>query len=127
MPKKDTKPKTKQEPEEQQNPGFLTGFMEFVREQGVVGFAIGFILGAASTTLVKSLVDNIVMPPLGILLGAAGGLKNLKLFLGAPQGKEAYIQYGQFMNDLIYFLVLALVVYIVAKLLRLDRLDKKKS
>lgn len=127
MPKKDTKPKNKQESEEQSKTGFFTGFMEFVREQGVVGFAIGFILGAASTTLVKSLVDNIIMPPVGILLGAAGGLKNLKLFLGAPQGKEAYIQYGQFINDLIYFLILALVVYIVAKLLRLDRLDKKKS
>ena len=127
MPKNSLKSKTRDETEEQPRRGFLAGFLEFVREQGVVGFAIGFILGSASSTLVKSLVDNVIMPPIGILLGSAEGLKNLKLNLGTYSDKTAYLQYGQFLTDLINFLILALVVYIVAKLLKLDRLDKKKS
>jgi large conductance mechanosensitive channel len=127
MPKNNTKPDASQELAEEQKPGFFAGFLDFVREQGVVGFAIGFILGAASTTLVKSLVDNVIMPPVGILLGSAGGLANLKIYLGTYQHQAAYLQYGKFLNDLINFLILAFVVYIVAKLLRLDRLDKKKA
>lgn len=127
MPKNNKKTEPKAQQDEQEQAGYVTGFMNFIREQGVVGFAIGFILGAASTTLVKSLVDNVIMPPVNILLGSAGGLKNLKFYLGTYNDKAAYLQYGQFLNDLINFLILALVVYVVAKLLRLDRLDKKKS
>jgi large conductance mechanosensitive channel len=119
MPKDTKKTDTPPKKDDEQKAGYVSGFMDFIREQGVVGFAIGFILGAASTTLVKSLVDNIVMPPINILLGSADGLKNLKLYLGSSDGKVTYLQYGQFLNDLINFIILAL--------LRLDRLDKKKA
>jgi large conductance mechanosensitive channel len=105
---------------------YFGGFVEFIREQGVVGIAIGLVLGTAATTLVKSLIDNIVMPPIGVLLGSAEGLKGEHLLLGTFRGKEAYLQYGQFLNDFINFIIIALVVYIVVKLLRVDRLDKKK-
>jgi len=103
------------------------GFIEFVREQGVIGLAIGFVIGAAAATLVKSLIDNVVMPPIGILLGSADGLKGLKVSLGMHDGKEAILHYGVFLNDLVNFLILALAIYIVVRVLRLDRLDKKKS
>ena len=103
------------------------GFIEFVREQGVVGLAIGFVIGAAAATLVKSLIDNVVMPPIGILLGSADGLKGLQVSLGTHDGKEAILHYGVFLNDLVNFLILALAIYIVVRILRLDRLDKKKA
>jgi large conductance mechanosensitive channel len=105
---------------------YFGGFIEFIREQGVVGVAIGLVLGTAATVLVKSLIDNIVMPPIGVLLGSAEGLKGQKLSLGVYHGKEAFLQYGQFLNDFINFIIIALVIYIVLKLLRVDRLDKKK-
>lgn len=103
------------------------GFIEFVREQGIVGLAIGFIIGAAAATLMRSLVDNVFMPPIGILLGSADGLKGLEVSLGMHNGKEAIMHYGLFLNDLVNFLILALAIYLVIRVLRLDKLDKKKA
>lgn len=105
---------------------YANGFLTFVREQGVVGLAIGFVIGAAATTLVRSLIDNVVMPPVGILLGSADGIKGLSINLGTYNGKVAELSYGMFLSDLINFLILAFVVYIVVHILRLDRADKQK-
>jgi large conductance mechanosensitive channel len=105
----------------------LNGFLGFIREQGVIGLAIGFVMGAAAATLVKSLIDNVLMPPLGILVGSANGLKGLSANLGRHGGKEVVLNYGIFLNDLVNFLILALAVYVMVKVLRLDRLDKKKG
>lgn len=102
------------------------GFIEFIREQGIVGLAIGFVIGAAVAALARSLVDNVVMPPIGVLLGSADGIKGLSLSLGVHDGKEAVLAYGLFLNDLINFIILAVVVYVVVRLLQADKLDKKK-
>ena len=107
---------------------FAAGFGDFIRTQGVIGLAVGLVLGGAVTVVVKSLVDNIIMPPLGLLLGSADGLKGLALNLGKTDaGQEAVLHYGVFLNDVINFLVIALTIYIVVHELRLDRLDKKKG
>ncbi len=101
--------------------GGASGFMKFIREQNVVGLAVGLVLGTAAGSLVNSLIDNVIMPPLGFLLGSADGLKGLELNMGVtPAGEEAILHYGVFINDLINFLVLALCVYFVIKLLKLD-------
>ncbi|HEU5121648.1 MAG TPA: MscL family protein [Candidatus Saccharimonadales bacterium] len=106
---------------------FLGGFMEFVRTQGVVGLAVGLVLGGAVTVLVKSLIDNVVMPPLGFILGSAEGLKGLQWQLGkTPAGQDAILHYGTFLNDLINFVVIAVVVYLIVHILGFDKLDKKK-
>lgn len=106
----------------------LGGFMEFVRTQGVVGLAVGLVLGGAVTIVVKSLIDNVVMPPLGFVLGSAEGLKGLEWNLGrTAAGQEAVLHYGVFLNDLINFVVIAIVVYLVVHILGFDRLDKKKA
>jgi large conductance mechanosensitive channel len=105
----------------------IHGFVDFIREQGVIGLAIGFVIGAAAATVVKSLVDNVFMPPIGVLIGSADGIKSLTLSLGTYHGKEALLHYGQFLNDLINFVIIALVIYIIVRLLRLDRADKKKE
>jgi large conductance mechanosensitive channel len=104
----------------------LKGFLDFVREQGVVGLAVGLVLGGAVSVLVKSLIDNVVMPPIGILLGSADGLKGLTLSLGTYNGKDALLSYGAFLNDLLNFVVIAGVVYAVVHILGFDKkLDKK--
>lgn len=106
--------------------GPVKGFVDFIRTQGVVGLAVGLVLGGAVSILVKSLVDNIVMPPIGLLLGSADGLKGLSLTIG-DKTTPAVIHYGTFLNDLINFIVIALVVYLVFNLLGLTKIDKKKE
>lgn len=96
--------------------------MNFVREQGVVGLAVGFILGGAVAKLVSSLVGDIINPLLGIVLGAAGNIKDASVWVS-----DAEIRYGSFVMTLIDFLIVALVVYYGVKLLKLDKLDKKKE
>ena len=100
----------------------FSGFVDFIRTQGVVGFAVAFILGGAVSALVTSLVINLVNPILGVLLGSAKDLAaNSINFFGGN------IMYGKFLNDLINFLVIALVVYFGVKKLGLDKLDKPKN
>ncbi|HNP89647.1 MAG: Large-conductance mechanosensitive channel [Microgenomates group bacterium ADurb.Bin219] len=99
----------------------MKGFMEFIREQGVVGLAVGFILGGAISKLVAAIVSDLINPFLGLILGVAKGLDTASLSLGPSK-----ILYGHFVTTLIDFLVVALVVYYGIKLLKLDKLDKKK-
>ncbi len=106
----------------------LKGFLEFIRTQGVVGLAVGLVLGGAVSVMVKSLVDNIVMPPLGLLLGSAEGLRGLAWTMGTTNdGKDVILHYGYFLNDFINFIIIAFVVYFIVRLLKVENLDKKKS
>ena len=99
----------------------MKGFMEFVREQGVVGLAVGFILGGSVAKVVSSLVNDIINPILGMGLAKVGGLKGAYFALGS-----AKIMWGSFVSTAIDFLIIATVVYFGVKGLGLDRLDKKK-
>ena len=104
------------------------GFLDFIRTQGVVGLAVGLILGGAVSILVKSLVDNVILPPIGLLLGSGDGLKGLSWTIGKGNGGDpAVIYYGTFLNDFVNFVIIALVVYLVFHMLGLTKLDKKKD
>lgn len=98
------------------------GFMEFIREQGVVGLAIGFILGASVSRLVASLVADIINPILNVFIGSASEMK-VKYF----QISSIKIMWGSFLANFVDFLVIAIVVYIGFKILKLDKLDKKSA
>jgi len=102
-------------------------FLDFIRTQGVVGLAVGLVLGGATSVLVKSLIDNVVMPPLGMFLGSAEGLKGLTWSIGNVNGKPTIVNYGVFLNDFINFLIIAIVVYFIIRLLKFEKIDKKKS
>lgn len=105
----------------------LKGFLNFIRTQGVVGLAVGLVLGSAVGILVKSLVDNVVMPPIGLLLGSTEGLKGLSWTIGkTANGGATLLHYGVFLNDLINFAVIAFVIYMIISLLKVDKFDKKK-
>jgi len=100
----------------------LAGFVGFVREQGVVGLAIGFILGGAVSKVVASLVSDIINPVLGIILGQGETIKQASLHVGNVE-----ILWGNFIATLIDFLVVALVVYYGVKAIGLNNLDQKKA
>jgi large conductance mechanosensitive channel len=86
--------------------GGSSGFMQFIREQNVVGLAVGLILGTAASALVNSLINNVIMPPLGFLLGSADGIRGLSVDLGTtPAGEHAVLAYGAFINDLITYVI----------------------
>lgn len=99
----------------------LANFFNFIREQGVVGLAVGFILGGAVSKVVTAVVADIINPLLGLVLGAAGNLKEASLAIG-----NSKLLWGDFISTLIDFIIIAFVVYYGVKLLRLDKLDKKK-
>ncbi len=100
----------------------MKGFLDFVREQGVVGLAVGFILGGAVSKLVSAIVTDVVNPLLGLALGSVSGLKEAYLAVGS-----AKIMYGDLLAVAIDFVVIALVVYFDVKALGLDKLDKAKQ
>jgi large conductance mechanosensitive channel len=100
----------------------MKGFLDFVREQGVVGLAVGFILGGAVSKLVSALVEDIISPILALGLSNVENLQKAYLQVGS-----AKIMWGNFLNVFIDFVVIALVVYAGVKLLRLDKVDKKKG
>lgn len=100
----------------------LKEFKEFAFKGNVVDMAVGIIIGGAFGTVVKSLVDNLMMPPLGVLI-ANVDFKRLKIVLqpavtgetGEVVKPEVALNYGQFATDFLSFLLLALAVFIVVK------------
>ena len=100
----------------------LTGFTGFLREQGVIGLSIAVVLGAAVTKLVGAFVSDIINPVIGVMVGAAGELSSFTLKVGPIE-----ILWGHFLVALIDFIVIAAVVYFLVKILKLDRIDKKKA
>ena len=99
----------------------MKGFMDFIRNQGVVGLAVGFILGGAVSKMVTSLVDNIINPLVGALLG------KVDLVDKAVNIGNVSLKYGAFISTLVDFFIIAAVVYFGIKALGLDKLDKKKE
>jgi large conductance mechanosensitive channel len=99
----------------------LQGFVDFIREQGVVGLAVGFILGGAVSKIVSSLVENVINPLVGIMLGKVN-LADRAWTVGS-----ATLKYGAFVSTLIDFVIIAAVIYFGVKWLGLDKLDKKKQ
>ena len=100
----------------------MKGFLNFIREQGVVGLAVGFLLGGAVSKLVSSLISDIINPLLGIILGAAGNLKDASWTVGG-----ATFMWGNLISTIIDFVVIAAVVYYGVHGLGLDKIDKKKK
>lgn len=104
----------------------VRGFVDFLREQSVVGLAIGLVLGTQAKTLVDQLVLSFFNPLTGLLLPGEGTLKQKTVTIEWA-GKSEIFAWGAFVSSLLTFVLVAAVVYYVFKGLRLDRLDKKKE
>ena len=103
-----------------QKPKVLAEFMDFLREYKVIGLAIALIIGLASTALVKSLVDNIIMPIITLFI-PGGAWKTATVLLG-----PIVLSWGAFLGELINFIIIALVVFFIAKkILKEDKVSKK--
>jgi len=110
----------------------LKEFRDFVARGNVVDLAVGVIIGAAFGKIVTTLVEGVIMPPIGLLLGRTD-FSGLFFVLDSSQGvpmslAEAktkgipVIAYGQFVNDIVSFLIVALAVFLLVK--QVNRLKK---
>lgn len=94
-------------------------FREFISRGNVIDLAVGVVIGAAFGKIVTSIVEDLIMPPIGRVL-AGIDFKNLQLVIGSkvdPDGKvtEVAIRYGSFIQTLIEFLIIALVIFMIVK------------
>ena len=96
-------------------------FREFIARGNVVDLAVGVIIGGAFGAIVKSLVDQVVMPPVGLLLGKVDFSKLEWVLTPEDPATEAVekvaIAYGAFINTIIQFLIVALVVFLAVKVI----------
>lgn len=111
----------------------LKEFKDFINRGNVVDMAVGIIIGASFTTIVKSLVDDIIMPPIGMI---TGGMDFSDLFINLSEGDynslaeakaagAATINYGVFINATLNFLIVAFAVFILVK--NVNRMRKKEE
>jgi len=93
-------------------------FKEFAVKGNAIDMAVGIVVGAAFTKIVSSLVNDMIMPPIGLLLGGVD-FKDLKLTMKAatPTDPAVTLNYGQFVNTLIDFLIVAFAVFMIVKVL----------
>lgn len=97
----------------------LSEFKGFLLRTNALALAVGVIIGAALGTVVTSLVDDIIMPPIGMALGGVD-FADLKIILReAPAGDpatEVAIRWGAFVNSILTFVIIALVVFWISKM-----------
>jgi large conductance mechanosensitive channel len=104
------------------------GFIDFVREQGVIGLGVGFVVGTAASTLVKSMVTNIFNPLIGLAVGDKQNLAQRTICL--QHGAKSCINslsYGLVLSDLITFVLILFIVYFLIRGMKLEKIDKKKE
>ena len=110
--------------------GFVQEFRDFIARGNVIDLAVGVIIGAAFNKIVTSLVEGILMPPIGVLTGPVDfnsmfyvldKSKGIPITLADAKAKAIpIIAYGQFINDIITFLIMAFVIFLIVK--RVNRL-----
>lgn len=93
-------------------------FREFIARGNVIDLAVGVIVGGAFGKIVTSLVDQVVMPPIGLITGGID-FSQLKIVLkaadAAAKKPEVAISYGAFLNTMIQFLIIAFVIFLIVK------------
>ncbi|NGX42153.1 MAG: Large-conductance mechanosensitive channel [Chlamydiae bacterium] len=106
---------------------FIKEFKEFALKGNAVDMAVGIIIGAAFGKIVNSLVNDVIMPPIGMLLGGVD-FSDLSITLKNATGtKEAVtINYGLFLNTIINFTIIALTIFIVIKAINTIKRRKKE-
>jgi large conductance mechanosensitive channel len=113
----------------------LKEFGDFIKRGNVLDLAVAVILGAAFGAIVKSFVDDIIMPPIGLLLGDVD-FSNLYINLSggayeslaaAQEAGAATINYGLFLNTVINFLIVSFVIFLVIRQVNSMRKEEKEA
>ncbi len=106
--------------------GFRKEFIEFINRGSVVDLAVGVAVGGAFTAIVNSLVKDIVMPIVGLI---AGGVDLTNLAIRIPNffgtGDESVIAYGNFLQNVLQFLIIAWVIFMIIK--GMNRLNRRRD
>ena len=109
--------------------GMMTEFREFAMRGNVIDLAVGVVIGGAFGKIVSALVDKVIMPPIGLLIGGVDFSRlaiTLKAATVDAAGKEVpavVLAYGEFINAVIQFLIVAFAIFMVVK--AINRLHKK--
>lgn len=101
----------------------VTGFVGFLRERAVVGVAVAFVVATQVQVVIKQLLDSVINPLFYLLFGGKH-LQNQSVVLHF-HGREATITWGVLVYDLVDFFFVILSIYVIIKLFKLDKLDKK--
>lgn len=117
--------------------GMMKEFKEFAVKGNVMDMAVGIIIGAAFGTIVKSFVADVIMPPIGLLLGnvdfsnlffvlkdGAAGLGTYATLADAQAAGAVTLNYGQFINTIVSFLIISFAIFIVIR--NMNRLKKEE-
>ena len=99
-------------------------FKQFIMRGNVVDLAVGVVIGGAFGKIVTALVDNIIMPLVGILIGGMN-FSDLSVVIGGTEEAPVLLQYGAFIQSVIDFLIIALCIFIFVK--AINKLFKKKE
>ena len=105
---------------------FIKEFKEFAVKGNAVDMAVGVIIGGAFGKIVSSIVDDIIMPPIGVLTGGVD-FTDLKLVIKEAEGEAAAVtlNYGQFIQDVVDFLIIAFCIFLMVK--GIAKLSRKKA
>ena len=108
--------------------GFVQEFKTFISRGNVVDMAVGVIIGSAFTKIVNSLVNDVIMPMLGVITGGVN-FADLKYVItpGTEEVVEVAVKYGQFIQNIIDFLLIAIVVFVMVKMINKMRDAAKKK
>lgn len=111
--------------------GMLTEFKEFAMRGNVIDLAVGVVIGAAFGKIVTALVDKIIMPPLGWLIGRvdfselAWTLAPARVAADGTEVPAVVIGYGDFLNTLVQFVIVAFAIFLLIKVI--NRVARKKE
>ncbi|MCA8918978.1 MAG: large-conductance mechanosensitive channel protein MscL [Planctomycetes bacterium] len=103
--------------------GIIKEFRDFAVKGNVIDMAVGIVIGTAFTAIVQSLVKDIIMPPIGYVLGNID-FKDLAINMGT-EAAPVTINYGAFINVLINFIIVAFAMFVVVK--TINKLKKKQA
>jgi len=106
----------------------LSEFREFALKGNVVDLAVGVIVGAAFGKIVDSLVKNVLMPPIGYMIGGVN-FADLAINMPTPTGKPVLLKYGEFIQTIIDFTIIAFVLFMVIKAINMakKRFEKQQA
>jgi len=93
--------------------GFIQDFKDFAFKGNLIDMAVGLVMGTAVAVMVKSFIDNIIMPLIGSILKVS--FANMKHSLGGEGENESFLLYGQFIQDVVNFAILAFVIFVALK------------
>ena len=109
--------------------GMMSEFKEFAMRGNVIDLAVGVVIGAAFGKIVTALVDKVIMPPIGLLIGGVDFsrlsivLKEATVDAAGKEVPAVVLAYGEFINALIQFLIVAFAIFLVVK--AINRVHKK--